>query len=67
MKRYQARPSRLHPSNSVRLHEVPQEIKDYLNALVSYPQRFAQDPGVSFAQHFFSIAARQHAAAPHHE
>lgn len=41
----------------VRQEEVQREVKTYLTALVSYPQRFAQEPGVSFEQHLVSIAA----------
>jgi hypothetical protein len=36
--------------------QVKQEIETYLTALQSYPERFADDPCISFEQHLFSIA-----------
>jgi len=48
--------------NSDAAHEeqVQQEIETFLNALSSYPERFARDPYVSFEQHLFSIVASRH-------
>ena len=31
--------------------EAHQEIQNFLQALASYPKRFARKPGVSFAEH----------------
>ena len=47
------------PSESVqpRNERVRQEIRSFLEALDSYPDRFAQDPEVSFEQHFCSLVA----------
>jgi hypothetical protein len=36
---------------------VQQEIEDYLQALSSYPDRFAREPRLSFEQHLVSIIA----------
>jgi len=41
--------------------EVQREIENYLQALSSYPERFAGDPCVSFEQHLFSMMAAGHA------
>jgi hypothetical protein len=40
-----------------REQEVRREIKNFLSALSSYPDRFARNPYVSFEQHLFSIAS----------
>ena len=50
------------PSLSDAAHEqqVQEEIETFLNALSSYPERFARDPYVSFEQHLFSIVASSH-------
>ena len=40
--------------------QVRVEIQRYLQALASYPQRFAQDPEISFEKHLRSVVvARQ--------
>ena len=48
-------PSSLSSANSAGVMQP--EIKIFLSALGSYPERFARDPRVSFEQHFFRIAA----------
>ncbi len=45
---------------ATRRREVQQEIDNYLLALSSYPDRFADDPCVSFEQHLFSMMAAGH-------
>ncbi|MBZ5719063.1 MAG: hypothetical protein LAO03_01660 [Acidobacteriia bacterium] len=47
-------------SDTARERQVQQEIETFLNALSSYPERFARDPYVSFEQHLFSIVASSH-------
>jgi hypothetical protein len=37
--------------------QARREIKNFLRALSSYPDRFARDPYLSFEQHLFAIAA----------
>jgi len=37
--------------------EAQREIQHFLQALRTYPDRFAQQPQLSFAQHFFQVAA----------
>jgi hypothetical protein len=48
-------PSSLSSARSARVMQP--EIKIFLSALGSYPDRFAREPHVSFEQHFFHIAA----------
>jgi hypothetical protein len=36
---------------------VQHEIRNFLSALVSYPDRFATDPDLSFEQHLFQLVA----------
>ena len=36
--------------------EAHQEIQNFLKALDSYPERFARNPGVSFAEHHRALA-----------
>jgi hypothetical protein len=40
-------------SDAAREREVRGEIENFLNALSSYPDRFARDPYVSFEEHLF--------------
>jgi hypothetical protein len=47
-------------SDVARQLEVQQEIENFLNALESYPDRFARDPYLSFEQHLYSVAAENH-------
>jgi len=44
--------------------KVQQEIDKFLRALSSYPERFANDPQVSFEQHLFSIMTLEATADP---
>ena len=37
--------------------QVQAEIQRYLQALASYPDRFAQDPDISFKKHLYSLVA----------
>ena len=37
--------------------DVQREIKSFLSALVSYQDRFAREPDLSFEQHLFRVAA----------
>lgn len=39
--------------------EVRQEIEAYVAALKSYPDRFADNPSISFQQHLSSVVASQ--------
>jgi len=57
MKTCKYQPENLSLAETIRRREVQQEIDNYLLALSSYPDRFAQDPGVSFEQHLFSMMA----------
>ena len=43
-------------SDAVYEQQVKEEIETYLNALVSYPARAAQEPLLSFEQHLFRLA-----------
>jgi hypothetical protein len=43
--------------------EVQEDIRNYLTALASYPERFAREPGLSFEEHFFSISVGHCASA----
>ena len=47
-------------SDAAHEQQVQEEIETFLNALSSYPERFARDPYVSFEQHLFSIVASSH-------
>jgi hypothetical protein len=42
--------------NSRRQDGTQREIRNFLRALSSYPERFADNPCLSFEQHLFSIA-----------
>ena len=44
-------------SDAARERQVRREIADFLNALSSYPDRFARDPYVSFEEHLFLVGA----------
>jgi len=41
----------------VRDEEVPREIRNFLLALRTYPDRFAREPKLSFERHFSQVAA----------
>jgi hypothetical protein len=51
------RPATVGFSDATRDREVRQEIENFLNALTSYPDRFARDPYVSFEEHLFFVTA----------
>ena len=44
-----------------REHEAQREIDSFLRAVSSYPDRFAQEPYLSFQQHLSSIVTAAHA------
>jgi len=50
-------PIALGASEATRERDVRQEIDNFLQALSSYPDRFAREPHLSFAQHLFRISA----------
>jgi len=52
------RPMASASSGAVRRREVRREIENFLQALNSYPDRFARNPCISFEQHLFSIASQ---------
>ena len=39
-------------------HKAEQEIQNFLKAINSYAERFAQDPDLSFEDHLFTITAQ---------
>lgn len=45
-------------ADAARAREVQQEIDSFLLALRSYPDRFADDPCLSFEQYLFSIMSQ---------
>ena len=55
-------PAGLSVAETIRRRAVELEIENYLQALSSYPERFAQDPCVSFEQHFYSMTTAGHTA-----
>ncbi len=57
MKTQKYQPESLSVAETIRRREVQQEIENYLLALSSYPERFADDPYVSFEQHLYSMIA----------
>jgi hypothetical protein len=57
MKTQKYQPESLSVAETIRRREVQQEIENYLLALSSYPERFADDPYVSFEQHLYSMMA----------
>ncbi len=60
MKTSKHRPSASGLSRAARERDVQNEIRNFLTALVSYPDRFATDPDLSFEQHLFQwVAANQ--------
>jgi len=63
MKIRKRRPALVEPSDAARNREVRQEIDAFLQALSSYPDRFAREPYLSFEQHLFSITAESNSAA----
>lgn len=45
----------MYVSDASRDQKVKQEIENFLNALNSYVDRFAQEPRLSFQEHLFDI------------
>lgn len=63
MKSRKQRPVLVGTSEAGREREVQREIETFLQALSSYPERFAREPYLSFEQHLFRITAScQHTA-----
>ena len=54
------------PANTPCEPAVQKEIDTFLNALDSYPERFARNPYLSFEQHLFSVVTMNGFLA-HHE
>jgi len=50
-------------SDASREREVKQEIENFLNALSSYPDRFAREPQLSFREHFLDVEMASQQAA----
>jgi hypothetical protein len=44
-------------SSSPRRDQTQREVKDFMRALRSYPERFADNPCLSFEQHLFLVAS----------
>ena len=67
MKNSKRRPSASGLGRAARERDVQHEIKSFLSALVSYPDRFAVEPELSFEQHLFQlVAANQLASREEH-
>jgi hypothetical protein len=58
---HQLQPRKTVPARSEQFHvhqdEVQAEIRDFLRAVASYPDRAAKEPSVSFHEHLCSIFA----------
>ena len=63
MKNSKGRPSASGVGRAARERDVQHEIKNFLNALVSYPDRFAVEPELSFEQHLFQLVAASQIAS----
>jgi hypothetical protein len=46
-------------SDASRQRDVKQEIENFLNALSSYPDRFAMEPRLSFQEHLINIESEK--------
>jgi hypothetical protein len=57
MKNSKRRPSVSGMGRAARERDVQHEIKSFLSALVTYPERFAVEPDLSFEQHLFQLVA----------
>jgi hypothetical protein len=57
MKNRKRRPNASGMGRATRERDVQHEIKSFLKALVSYPDRFAIEPGLSFEKHLFQLVA----------
>lgn len=62
MKNSKHRPRASGLGRVTRERNVQREIKSFLSALVSYQDRFAREPHLSFEQHLFRLAARDQLA-----
>ena len=51
------RPLRSHSNESAWRRQVQREIRAYLRAVNSYPDRFAAEPHVSFEQHLSTVSS----------
>lgn len=62
--------AKVHPMEQAiqlaREYEAQQEINNFLWAMSSYPDRFAQNPSVSFEQHLNAVAIQNTMAASNH-
>ena len=63
MKNNKRRPSASGLGRVTRERDVQYEIKSFLSALVSYPDRFAVEPELSFEQHLFQLVAANQLAS----
>jgi hypothetical protein len=63
MKNNKHRPSASGLGRVTRERDVQYEIKSFLSALVSYPDRFAVEPELSFEQHLFQLVAANQLAS----
>ena len=63
MKNSKRRPSASGVGRAARERDVQHEIKNFLSALVSYPDRFAVEPELSFEQHLFRLVAASQMAS----
>ena len=57
MKNSKRRPSTSGVGRAAQERDVQHEIKSFLSALVTYPDRFAREPELSFEQHLFQLVA----------
>ena len=57
MKNHKRRPSVSGLGRAARVRDAQYEIKSFLSALVSYQDRFAVEPDLSFEQHLFQLVA----------
>ncbi len=63
MKNHKRRPSVSGLGRAARERDAQYEIKSFLSALVSYPDRFAVEPDLSFEQHLFQLVAASQLAS----
>lgn len=57
MKTSKRRPSASGMSRAAAERDVQHEIKSFLSAVATYPDRFALEPDLSFEQHLFQLVA----------
>ena len=63
MKKSKRRPSTPGLGRAARERDVKHEIKSFLSALISYQDRFAHEPDLSFEKHLFQLVAANQIAA----